>query len=107
MAWKFTVFGETFREAQLTLGQAERVEELLGKSWAHVNPVASAKAARRLAAVMYADRTGIDVNDALAKLGDVSAVEFIEEVDLNDPDDLPTVMEGGFPPQAGENSTTG
>jgi hypothetical protein len=105
VAWKFTVFDETFREAELTLGQAERVEDLLGKNWSEVHPLRSAKAARRLAAVMYADRTGISVEDSLTKLGEVRQVQFLEEVDLNDSDDLPTVMEEGNPHSAGEDST--
>ncbi len=105
MAWRFQVFDETFREADLTLGQAERVEDLLGKSWGEVHPLRSAKAARRLAAVMYADRTGMSVDDAMTKLAEVRVPAFVEEVDLNDTDDLPTVMENGFPQSAGEPST--
>jgi hypothetical protein len=105
MAWSFVVFGEKFREAQLTLDQAMRVEDLLEKRWGEIHPGRSAKAALYLSAVMYADRAGIDVKDAIAKVKEITVPSFCEEVDLNDSDDLPGSYENGFPPTADESST--
>lgn len=106
MAWSFQVFGEKFRESQLTLDQAMRVEDLMDKRWVEIHPARSAKAALYLAAVMYGDRCGMATADAVKKIGELTVPSFVEEVDLNDADDLPESYENGFPLTADGTSTT-
>ncbi len=116
MAWRFTVLGETFRESELTLGQAERIEDLLTTpeqvdkgqraNWGQINPLRSAKAARRIAAVMYADRMQTPYDEVLVKLEAVGMIEFIDEFSPIE-DDLPTSWEGSLPTGAdGEQTAT-
>jgi hypothetical protein len=116
MPWAFTVFEEKFREQEMTFAEAEKAEELMSyvdvkgvavrPTWGELNPVRSARAAIAIATVMYSTRTGTSVDEVRSKIRELPIIEFIDSVDLNDQDDLPTVMVNGFPPEADEPSTT-
>lgn len=116
MAWKFSAFDETFREVELTLGQAERIESLMAfvdaksnavrPTWIEINPARSARAAACIAAIMYADRAQIPIEEAQAKVSELPMIAFIDDINLTDDDELPTVIENGFPQLADEPSTS-
>ena len=50
MAWKINYEGETYREVELTLAQAEQVEQLVGTTWLRISPMSSARHAKALLA---------------------------------------------------------
>lgn len=102
--WKIDpVLGECWREGDLTLAQAEQIEDLVGKSWASIHPANSAKVARRIVAVMYAARHEVTIDDALGKLSPVTMSEFVAAIGSYD--DLPEEYLDGFPPEAADPST--
>lgn len=101
--WQVEVLGETFREGDLSLADAERIEELSGKSWHLIHPGNSAKMARRIVAVMYASRHEVSYEEAVGKLDGVSMTEFINAVGTYD--DMPNEYVDGFPQAAAEPST--
>lgn len=88
LPWRFSVFGETFKEEQLTIDQFIALEDEFGVTWRLINPINSAKQARHIAAVMYAERHGCTLDDAKVKIGQVSAAEFVESIDVPEEDEV-------------------
>ena len=95
--WRLTYQGGSYRESELTLDQAERIEELLGLSWLQINPLRSAKQARGILAVMHAEASGVPVVEVLAELGQMKANEFITDVFHLDPTDIAGSFVDGTP----------
>lgn len=104
MPWSLTVLGETFREGDLTIEQAEKIEEECDVTWRLIHPLHSAKIARRMSAVLLADRLGCPLADAYGKLNGLRVDEMLEGV-TSYADDLPGSYENGNPQLADEIST--
>ena len=103
MAWRIAFDGQVYREADLTIGQAEDIEAASGLTWRQINPLRSAACARAILEVMHADRTGISRDEALAKVRALRVDDFNVEPDE---DDLPEEFVDGFPPVADGPSTS-
>lgn len=103
MPWQLSVLGETFRERDLTIEQAEKIEDECEVTWRQIHPLQSAKIARRMSAVLLADRLQCPLADAYGKLNGLTVNEMLEGVTSYD-DDLPGSYVDGNPPQADETS---
>lgn len=106
MPWKFDFGGKTYRERDLTLGQCERIEELLDTNWGLIHPIRTAKHAVVIAAVMASDNLGKSYDETLAEVRAANALAFQNDV-TQDVDDTPEVYVDGNPPQAVETPTAG
>lgn len=104
MPWRIQYDGHTLREGDITLAQAEHVEELTGESWLRINPYRSARHARAIVTVMYAAATGVQVADVAEKIGQIKVSDFLEMVDVVE-DDTPQEYTDGFPRPAEGTST--
>ncbi len=106
--WTLTVCGESFQSDHVTLALAIKVEDETGIRWPALRIAANltntASVLLKVAAVLLADRTGVSVDEARAKLEGLTYDELDEAVILT-ADDKPTSYEDGFPPSAGEGST--
>lgn len=110
MGWRIEFEGEVYREADLTLGQCEQIEELTGRSWLVIHPLKWAKDARAILSVCVADRTKQTVEAVRARLAQMKADEFIDLVKVEmvaGDDDTPTEYVDGNPQVADEPSTAG
>lgn len=108
MAWSLTVDGQVFREGDLTIDEAERMEEVCGVTWRQLNPLRSAGVARGIAQVLCETRLGLSSEAALAKVKALRVDEYFDMVGSYDPDeDMPTQYENGFPQPADATSTDG
>jgi hypothetical protein len=108
VGWSLEFEGEVYREGDLTLGQCERIEEAIGRSWAVINPVTSAKQARVVLEVVAADRLGQTADEVRKRVEALKVDEFLAGYKLNeDEDDRPTEYVDGNPQPAGEPSTPG
>lgn len=82
MGWSLQVFGETFKEEQLTLDDYVDLEERLAVTWGEIHPIRSAKCGKHVAARLYADRSGVTFEDAFTKVGQLAALEFIDGIEM-------------------------
>lgn len=96
MPWRMTFEGNTYREAELTIGMAERIEEMTGESWAHIAPLRSAKHAAVLLTVMHSTRTGENEDTVMGRVKNLTVDEFITNVEP-EKEDLPTLYTDGNP----------
>lgn len=109
MAWRITFEGEVYREADLTLDQVEKIEELTNDTWLRIAPLKTAKHAKAILSVVVADRLGISLDDAKAKVGALKADEFIDCIaneKLDEQLNLPAVYEDGVPKAEDGTATT-
>lgn len=107
MAWVITFDGQVFREADLTIDEAERMEIATNTSWRFINPLRSAGHARAILQTLLETRTGLSADDAKAKVGALKVSDFLDLLSAEEDDaDLPTRYEDGFPPKADGPSTT-
>jgi hypothetical protein len=101
-----TFDGQVFREADLTIDEAERIELATGTSWRFISPLKTAGHARAILQTFLVTRTGMDPEVAKAKVGALKVDEFLDLLTLEEEDaDLPTQFEEGFPPLADGTST--
>lgn len=100
--WRITFDGQVYREADLTIGQAETIETETGLTWRQINPLRSAACATAILAVLHAERTGISLDEARTKVRALKVNDF--DV-APDEDDLPVEYTEGFPPEAAGTST--
>lgn len=109
MGWRLTWQGEIYRELDMTIGQAEQIEQLTGENWVTINPARTAKHALAILSVMHAHRTGRPLDEVRREVSDISVDQFITEVFALDDgdDDLPTEYTDGNPPPAVAPSTRG
>lgn len=105
MPWRIEYDGHSLREGDITLAQAEQIETMTGVSWLRLNPIASAKHARAVLAVLYAAATDVAVDVVNEKIGAIPVPEFIEMVHVDD-EDLPSEYVDGFPQSADGPSTS-
>ena len=107
MAWVLTFEGEVYREADLTLDEAERMEAATNTTWRFINPLRSAGHARAILQTLLVTRAGMAEDAAKAKVGGLKVNEFLDLLSEEEEDaDLPTQYEDGFPPSAAGSSTT-
>ena len=116
MPWQVTYLGETYRESDLTIGQCETLEEMIGLSWLSLNPLRSAKQARILTAFVVSERTGRPFAEVSAEIASLKADDFLKDyagansagplVIEVESDDLPAEWTDGIPPKAAEPSTS-
>jgi hypothetical protein len=106
MPWALHWEGDVYREADITLGQAERIENLIGTGWLRLNVIATAKHAKATLAVMVADRTGRPLDEVLAEVDKIPANTYASDVFHVEDDDLPTEYLEGNPPKAAARSTS-
>lgn len=107
MAWRIEYEGQVYREVDLTLDQAEQIQNITGTDWGQLHPLTSASHAKATLAVCIAARTGAPVGEVLAKVGSTITVDqFVDMVSKEDATaDLPATYEDGFPPVADGTST--
>lgn len=99
--WSFEVFDEKFSEKELTLDDYIELEVLLSVDWRSIHPIRSAKQSKQIAAFMYSKRSGLNFDDALAKVGSLSAIDFLEGLDIIEAEDAEEPAPD--PPKAGES----
>ncbi len=104
MPWKFVHDGKTYSERDLTLGQAERIEEILDTNWGQIHPIRTAKHAVVIAAVMASDALGRDYDSVVGEVRGSNMLEFIDEVGT-EVEDTPDIYTDGNPPEAVETPT--
>lgn len=97
MAWKLTYDGEVYREVDLTLAQAEAIEEKTGTTWRVLNPLHSAKHAKVVLAVCLSERKGLDYGVAEKIAAALKIDEFLEMYEVDNVDDLPSEYDDGIP----------
>jgi hypothetical protein len=106
VAWVLTFDGQVYREADLTIDEAERMEIATNTTWRFINPVRSAGHARAILQTLLVTRGGLDAEAAKAKVGALKVNEFLDLLSEEGEDaDLPTQYDDGFPPKAAESST--
>lgn len=102
-----TFDGQVYREADLTIDEAERMEVATSTSWRFINPLRSAGHARAILETLLVTRAGVSADEAKAKVGALKVNDFLDMLDVEEQDaDLPTEFSDGFPPEA-DGSTTG
>lgn len=99
MPWKIEFDGHTHRENDITIGQAERIEDMTGESWLRLSPLRSAKHARAILTVFHCDATGESEAQTAAKIRQIKLGEFLEMFGQED-EDIPELFENGNPPVA-------
>ena len=106
MGWRLHWQGEDYRDSEITLSQAERIEALIGETWLRLNVLRSAKHALSTLAVMASDRTGRPFDEVRREVGDIPADVYAAEVlHFEDTNDLPTEYLDGNPQPAAAPST--
>lgn len=122
MAWKITYEGEVYRDGDLTLDDAERLEELCGTSWQRIDPLYWGAHAKRVTAYLHSKRMDLPYEEVLADVGKLNIDKYItnlmhaptqaelEEKEARvvaDDGDMPSTYDNGIPPVAAEPSTPG
>ena len=92
--------GDVYREADITVAQAEHIEDLIGVGWTRLNVLHHAKHARATLAVMVADRTGRSFDEVSKEIGAMTANDYATNVFRVEADDMPTEFVDGNPPKA-------
>jgi hypothetical protein len=105
MGWALHYGGDVYREGDITIGQAERIEDLIGVTWLQLNVLRSAKHAKATLAVMVADRTGRGYDEVAAEVAALSTNTYASEIFQIEPDDMPSEYLDGNPPVGAAPST--
>lgn len=105
MGWVLRWQGETYREGDITIGQAEQIEKLIGENWFGINVLRTAKHALSVLAVMHTHRTGRPFDEVKAEVADIPVNVYAQDVYGEEPDDLPVEYTDGNPPAAAAPST--
>jgi hypothetical protein len=106
LAWILTFDGQVYREADLTIDEAERIEELAQTTWRRIHPINSAKHARCILQTFLVTREGKSADEAAKTVGALKVSDFLDLLSTEEDDaDLPTQYEEGFPPPADATST--
>jgi len=95
MAWVFTVDGQKFSTADLTLDEVVAVEQATGVGWYALNPVESAAQARALLVEIYARTRSRD--EAKKIVGALTVRDAARSIDWENDDDRPIEFENGIP----------
>lgn len=108
MAWVLTFDGQVYREADLTIGEAEDIEDITSSTWRAINPIRSAKHARAILQTLLVTRGSMSPSDAQAKVRALKVNDFVDMLSNEEDDaDLPTQFDDGFPQPAAGTSTPG
>jgi hypothetical protein len=104
VGFKVTIDGKSWLTDDLTLDEAERIEQVTHTSWLHIQPFQSAAQCKAIL-VEFLSRD-MDRNAALAKVGALTVAETDKIIEVAD-DDLPATFVDGMPDpnRAGEPST--
>jgi len=105
MPFELVLEGKTYRTDDLTIEEAEIIEDVSGRTWLQLNPMRSAKEFRAVAvAFLSRDFDADKAKLMVAGLAIQTAQDAVRFVD----DDLPRLFEDGLPdPKAeGGNSTS-
>ena len=106
MPWVLKFDGQVYREADLTIDEAERMEDATSTTWRLINPLRSAHHARAILSTLLVTREGMDAAAADAKVRALKVTEFLDLLSNEEEDaDLPTEFQDGFPPVADGTST--
>lgn len=106
MRWVLTFDGQVYREADLTIDEAERMENATNTTWRLINPLRSAHHAKAILSTLLVTREGMTLEAATAKVGALKVTDYLDLLSEEDDDaDLPTQFEDGFPQPADETST--
>lgn len=106
VAWVLTFDGQVYREADLTIDEAERMEDATSTSWRFLNPLRSARHARVILQTLLVTREGLSVEAAAAKVRAIKVNDYLDLLSEEADDaDLPTEYQDGFPPPADGTST--
>lgn len=106
MAWVLTFDGQVYREADLTIDEAERIENITQTTWRSINPIRSAKHARAILETFLVTRAGLAPDVAAKTVGDIKVNDYLDLLSHEEEDaDLPTQFEEGFPQSAAGTST--
>lgn len=81
--WEVEVLGEKFSERELTIGQYIKLEDELGVTWRMIHPVQSAKAARAVIGLLYAERKNLSVDHARSIIESQVAWDFVDSIEKN------------------------
>lgn len=103
MPFEITIDGKVFRTDDLTIAEAEQLEEECGQTWLTLNPIRSAKE-YRATAVLFLSRTRPP--DVAAKEAAAITVKVAQENARWVDDNLPTEFSDGLPKEEGSPSTT-
>jgi hypothetical protein len=96
MPWQFSHEDETYNEDDVTLGQWDRLEKLLDKSWHRIDPRFSAADAKAILRTLIADRTGRDEDTVGAEVDAINTREFLGMFRVVE-SDLPEEYTDGIP----------
>lgn len=102
MPFEIEIGGNVFRTDDLTIVEAERLEEQCGKTWLQLNPLRSAKEFRATA-ILFLCRTLTP--DVAAKEADAITIKMAQDSTRWVDDNLPTEFVDGLPKAAGVDST--
>lgn len=111
MPWQINYGGATYRESDLTIGQCEELEELIGLSWLSLNPLRSAKHARILTAYLVSQGTGRPFAEVSAEVATLKVETFLDgfenapRVVEEERDDMPAEWTDGIPLKGAVPST--
>ena len=106
MPWVLKFDGQVYREADLTIDEAERMETATNTTWRFINPIRSAGHARAILSTLLVTRAGMSQDEASAKVGAIKVSDFLDLLTDEEEDaDLPTQFEEGFPQPADGTST--
>jgi hypothetical protein len=106
VAWVLTFDGQVYREADLTIDEAERIENATQTTWRSINPVRSAKHARAILETFLITRANLSADEASKKVGAIKVNDYLDLLTSEEEDaDLPKTYDDGFPQSAGEPST--
>lgn len=101
-----TFDGRVYREADLTIDDAERIEEAAGCSWLQINPLRYAKHARAILETFLITREDFTPEEAAKKVRALKVNEYLDLLTYEDADaDLPSEYSDGFPQPADGHST--
>lgn len=104
MGWVLTLDDFVLRDGELTIADAERLEDETSTNWRYIDPLRSAKHAAACLRVGY-EKAGLSKDEAAAKTAALSIDAFTDMYSLEDKDDLPTEYTDGFPQPAAGTST--
>lgn len=103
MPWQISVFDRTLNTEDLTVGEAEQLEEDLGCSWLIINPRVSIRHFRAVVSILLAREMPLDVATEKVRALGIADVGDIEKVE----DSRPTMWEDGHPKAEGGRPTPG
>lgn len=103
MPFEITIDGKAFRTDDLTIAEAEQLEEECGQTWLTLNPIRSAKEYRATAALFL--RRTRDPDVAAKEAAAITVKEAQDGTRWVD-DNLPVEFADGLPKVEGSPSTT-